>query len=96
MFPAAPSWMVSDLAADIRAYLEGRVVGAYESGVWAEARKWFDKAIAADPSYAPAWAGIADCGSWSVPPSPSSWSADSRSAHKDKCKNSQGAAQADS
>jgi len=28
------------LAEDLRAYLEGRVVQAYESGAWAEARKW--------------------------------------------------------
>ncbi len=28
------------LAADLRAYLEGRVVRAYETGAWAEARKW--------------------------------------------------------
>lgn len=27
-------------ADDLRAFLEGRVVGAYESGAWAEARKW--------------------------------------------------------
>ncbi|MCC7014816.1 MAG: serine/threonine protein kinase [Planctomycetes bacterium] len=28
------------LALDLRAYLEGRVVGAYEKGAWARARKW--------------------------------------------------------
>ena len=28
------------LAKDLRAYLEGRVVGAYEQGPWAELRKW--------------------------------------------------------
>ncbi|MCK5942680.1 MAG: serine/threonine protein kinase, partial [Planctomycetes bacterium] len=28
------------LAADLRAYLEHRVVAAYETGAWAEARKW--------------------------------------------------------
>ena len=28
------------LAADLRAFLEGRVVGAFESGAWAELRKW--------------------------------------------------------
>jgi formylglycine-generating enzyme required for sulfatase activity/serine/threonine protein kinase len=31
---------VRALAADLRAYLEGRVVRAYETGAWAEARKW--------------------------------------------------------
>ena len=30
----------SELAEDLRAYLEGRVVRAYETGAWAEARKW--------------------------------------------------------
>jgi len=29
-----------ELAQDLRAYLEGRVVAAYETGAWAEARKW--------------------------------------------------------
>lgn len=29
-----------DLAADLRAFLEGRVVAAYETGAWAETRKW--------------------------------------------------------
>jgi WD40 repeat protein len=29
-----------ELASDLRAYLEGRVVRAYEAGAWAEARKW--------------------------------------------------------
>src|SRR5262245_64920892 len=28
------------LAEDLRAYLEGRVVRAHESGAWAETRKW--------------------------------------------------------
>jgi serine/threonine protein kinase/formylglycine-generating enzyme required for sulfatase activity len=28
------------LAADLRAYIEGRVVAAYETGTWAETRKW--------------------------------------------------------
>jgi formylglycine-generating enzyme required for sulfatase activity len=31
---------VGDLAADLTAYVEGRVVTAYETGAWAEARKW--------------------------------------------------------
>jgi serine/threonine protein kinase len=31
---------MSALAADLSAYLEGRVVGAYEVGAWAEVRKW--------------------------------------------------------
>jgi serine/threonine protein kinase/formylglycine-generating enzyme required for sulfatase activity len=31
---------MSSLAADLSAYLEGRVVRAYETGAWAEARKW--------------------------------------------------------
>ncbi len=31
---------MSALAEDLRAYLEGRVVHAYETGAWAEARKW--------------------------------------------------------
>ena len=30
----------ADLASDLRAYLEGRVVLAYETGPWAELRKW--------------------------------------------------------
>jgi dsDNA-binding SOS-regulon protein len=29
-----------DLAEDLRAYLEGRVVRAYERGLFAEVRKW--------------------------------------------------------
>lgn len=40
-----PSWRsrypdMSALAADLRAFLEGRVVRAYRTGAWAEARKW--------------------------------------------------------
>ncbi len=31
---------MSGLAEDLRAYVEGRVVHAYERGAWAEARKW--------------------------------------------------------
>jgi formylglycine-generating enzyme required for sulfatase activity/serine/threonine protein kinase len=31
---------MSALADDLSAYVEGRVVGAYETGAWAEARKW--------------------------------------------------------
>jgi tetratricopeptide (TPR) repeat protein len=31
---------ISSLAADLNAWLEGRVVRAYETGAWAEARKW--------------------------------------------------------
>jgi len=31
---------MGDLAADIRAFLEQRVVGAYRTGAWAELRKW--------------------------------------------------------
>jgi formylglycine-generating enzyme required for sulfatase activity/serine/threonine protein kinase len=31
---------MSALAADLSAYVEGRVVQAYETGAWAEARKW--------------------------------------------------------
>ncbi len=31
------------LASDLRAYLEGRVVSAYESGSWAEAKKWVQR-----------------------------------------------------
>jgi cell division protein FtsB len=29
-----------ELASDLRAFLEGQVVAAYETGAWAEARKW--------------------------------------------------------
>ncbi|MCC7173375.1 MAG: protein kinase, partial [Planctomycetes bacterium] len=38
-----------DLAADLRAFLEGRVVAAYETGAWAETRKWVrrNRALAA-------------------------------------------------
>ncbi len=40
-----PDWRrryrdMSALAEDLRAYLEGRVVQAYRTGAWAEARKW--------------------------------------------------------
>ncbi len=40
-----PDWRrrypdMSALASDLRAYLEGRVVQAYRTGAWAEARKW--------------------------------------------------------
>ncbi|MEZ6014753.1 MAG: bifunctional serine/threonine-protein kinase/formylglycine-generating enzyme family protein [Planctomycetota bacterium] len=31
------------LAQDLRAYLEGRVVAAYETGTWAETRKWVQR-----------------------------------------------------
>jgi formylglycine-generating enzyme required for sulfatase activity/serine/threonine protein kinase len=31
------------LAEDVQAYLEGRVVGAYEAGAWAEFRKWVQR-----------------------------------------------------
>jgi formylglycine-generating enzyme required for sulfatase activity/serine/threonine protein kinase len=31
------------LAEDLRAFLENRVVGAYETGAWAEARKWLKR-----------------------------------------------------
>ena len=31
------------LASDLRAFLEGRVVSAYESGSWAEAKKWVQR-----------------------------------------------------
>jgi len=31
------------LAADLRAYLEGRVVAAYEAGTWAETKKWVQR-----------------------------------------------------
>lgn len=34
---------VLSLAADLRAYLELRVVSAYESGTWAETRKWIHR-----------------------------------------------------
>jgi len=33
----------SELAADLSAYLEHRVVRAYETGAWAEARKWVER-----------------------------------------------------
>ena len=33
------------LERDLRAYLEGRVVAAYESGAWAEARKWMRRNV---------------------------------------------------
>jgi serine/threonine protein kinase/formylglycine-generating enzyme required for sulfatase activity len=38
--PAARYPDMSALAEDLSAYLEGRVVRAYETGAWAEARKW--------------------------------------------------------
>ena len=40
---------VSELAEDLAAFLEGRVVHAYETGTWAEARKWMrrNEALAA-------------------------------------------------
>ncbi len=34
---------MEELAGDLRAYLEGRVVSAYESGGWAELRKWIQR-----------------------------------------------------
>ena len=34
---------MSDLANDLSAYIEGRVVAAYESGAWAELRKWVQR-----------------------------------------------------
>ena len=40
---------VSELADDLRAFVEGRVMRAYETGAWAEARKWVkrNRALAA-------------------------------------------------
>ncbi len=40
---------MQELADDLRAYIEGRVVLAYETGAWAEARKWVkrNKSLAA-------------------------------------------------
>jgi formylglycine-generating enzyme required for sulfatase activity/serine/threonine protein kinase len=38
--PAQRYATVEALANDLRAYTEGRVVGAFEAGAWAEARKW--------------------------------------------------------
>ncbi|MBL8801595.1 MAG: serine/threonine protein kinase [Planctomycetes bacterium] len=43
-----PDWRrrygdMSALAEDLRAYLEGRVVQAYRTGAWAEARKWMQR-----------------------------------------------------
>jgi formylglycine-generating enzyme required for sulfatase activity/serine/threonine protein kinase len=34
---------MSALSEDLSAYLEGRVVGAYETGAWAESRKWIKR-----------------------------------------------------
>lgn len=34
---------IEELAKDLRAFLEGRVVAAYEAGPWAEARKWIGR-----------------------------------------------------
>ena len=34
---------VVELADDLRAYMEGRVVRAYETGAWAESRKWIQR-----------------------------------------------------
>jgi formylglycine-generating enzyme required for sulfatase activity/serine/threonine protein kinase len=34
---------MSELAADLSAYLERRVVGAYETGAWAETKKWIER-----------------------------------------------------
>ncbi len=34
---------VGGLASDLRAYLEGRVVRAYETGTWAETKKWVQR-----------------------------------------------------
>jgi serine/threonine protein kinase/tetratricopeptide (TPR) repeat protein len=42
------------LAEDLRAYLEGRVVAAYETGTWAETRKWVQR----NKSLAAALAGV--------------------------------------
>jgi len=38
--PAARYSNMHELSNDLRAWLEGRVVRAYETGAWAEARKW--------------------------------------------------------
>jgi serine/threonine protein kinase len=43
------------LAEDLRAYLEGRVVRAYETGAWAETRKWIQR----NKPLAAALAGVA-------------------------------------
>jgi serine/threonine protein kinase len=45
---------MSALAAELRAYVEGRVVGAYETGTWAETKKWVtrNKPLAASLSIA--------------------------------------------
>ena len=34
---------MGELGDDVRAFLEGRVVRAYETGAWAEARKWIER-----------------------------------------------------
>jgi WD40 repeat protein/serine/threonine protein kinase len=34
---------MSELGADLSAYLEHRVVGAYQSGAWAETKKWIER-----------------------------------------------------
>ena len=47
--PLARYASTTELAKDLAAYVEGRVVRAYEAGAWAEARKWVrrNKALAA-------------------------------------------------
>ncbi len=41
--PAARYASVTELAADLRAFLDGRVVRAHERGAWAELRKWVQR-----------------------------------------------------
>jgi len=52
------------LARDLRSFLENRVVGAYETGAWAELKKWVQRNKALAGTAAAALALLAALGSW--------------------------------
>ena len=53
------------LARDLRAYLENRVVAAYETGAWAELKKWVQRNKALALTAAAAMFVVAALGTWS-------------------------------
>ncbi len=63
--PAEVAKIAADRPDDVRAYdlyLKGRArYGAYSADSLREAMELFQQAIAIDPNYARAWAGVADC-----------------------------------
>jgi formylglycine-generating enzyme required for sulfatase activity len=63
--PADRYESMDELAADLRAWLEGRVVGAHERGPWAELRKWIARNRALSAASAAALLAIFGGLAWS-------------------------------